>query len=239
MRGAVLLLLIVVAAPESWPQPPARAAVNDVWSPVIGWKAHTGQTFAGIHATLMKDGRILLFGVDSPFGYFVTPPPVGSAPAEITLRGFRTPVEFPEPGLPFGPFLNIKDTLYCAGHTTMADGSVFVVGGTRTLSLFTPGGLATLFVGLDYASVLGSSPVTWRRIPEKMKGTGELNAPDRWYPQVTRLPDGRMLATAGADYVVPPAATSTNRSVEVYTPGATGAAAWTVLSTHQQSPQEI
>jgi hypothetical protein len=119
----------------------------------------------------------------------------------------------------------------------MSDGSLFVAGGTRTLSVAFPP--QTHFVGLNYAAVLGLTPGAWQRLPQKMIGSGQLGVPERWYPQVTRLSDGRLLVTSGADYIVPPAATSTNRSVEIYTPGAAGNAAWTLVSTHAQSPEEI
>ena len=236
VRSLAPLLVLLVTAPGLAPQQ-IESAVEDSWSPIIGWSSESGQTTAAVHATLMRDGRILLFGVDSPFGYLMSPPAVDAAPAQVTMAGFRTPVEFPEPGIPFGAFSNVRDTLYCAGHTPMSDGSLFVAGGTRTLSVAVP--LQTHYVGLNYAAVLGVTPATWFRIPQKMIGTGELGAAERWYPQVTRLPDGRLLVTAGADYIVPPSATSTNRSVEIYTPGAFGSAAWTLVSTHAQSPPEI
>jgi hypothetical protein len=187
----------------------------------------------------MHDGRVLLFGADSPFGFLMRPPAPGLGPAQMTLTGFRTPVVFPDPGAPWGVWSNVEDTHYCAGHATMADGALFVVGGTRTLTRKTATAVETHYTGLSYAMVLGLAPAGWKRVPEKMKGAGTLGVPERWYPTVTRVADGRMLVTSGADYIVPPSATSTNRSVEIYAPGATGDAAWTLLSAHAQSPAEI
>ena len=217
----------------------APTAVADQWGPIIGWRAHTGQTVAAIHATLMKDGRLLLFGADSPFGFLMVPPTAGSTATEVNMIGFRTPTEFPEPGLPYGPWSKVVDTFYCGGHATLADGSVFVAGGTRTLVQKTATGVVTHYIGTNYAAILGLTPGTWKRLPEKMQGRGQIGAAERWYPTVSRLADGRMLVTSGADYIVPPAATSTNRSIEIYTPGVQGAGAWTLLSTHEQSPQAI
>ena len=72
------------------------------------------------------------------------------------------------------------DDLFCAGHATLADGRVLAVGGT-----------------VDNRDKFGSKEVhvfdpdteTWTRVADLQQG--------RWYPTVTTLPDGRVLAMSG------------------------------------------
>jgi PKD repeat protein len=71
--------------------------------------------------------------------------------------------------------------LHCAGHVTLADGSAFVVGGQ----------LGSPFVGIKVAATFDPATESWtNRTPMHYA---------RWYPTVTTLPDGRVLATGGTD----------------------------------------
>jgi hypothetical protein len=70
--------------------------------------------------------------------------------------------------------------LFCAGHATMADGRIMIIGGSQ-----------------DHVNETGNSgsyifdpfTETWATLPDM--------AHSRWYPTLTTLLDGRMLATGG------------------------------------------
>jgi PKD repeat protein len=71
--------------------------------------------------------------------------------------------------------------LHCAGHVTLADGSAFVAGGQ----------LGSPFVGIKVAATFDPVTESWtNRTPMHYA---------RWYPTVTTLPDGRVLATGGTN----------------------------------------
>ena len=69
--------------------------------------------------------------------------------------------------------------VFCAGHSTLADGRTLVVGGN-----------VTDFVGIQDANVF--DPVTQSWTPAAPM------AYPRWYPTATTLPDGRVLVTSGS-----------------------------------------
>ena len=76
------------------------------------------------------------------------------------------------------PYNNTAN-LFCASHTPLADGRILVVGGH-----------ADAYVGLRNATIFDPATNTWSDV-DRM-------ASARWYPTLTRLPDGRMLAVSGA-----------------------------------------
>lgn len=78
--------------------------------------------------------------------------------------------------------------IFCAGHTQLPDGRVFVAGGHRED-----------FVGEDRAAIFNPRDKTWEELP-RMPGGG------RWYPTCTLLPDGSVAVFAGttAENVVNP-----------------------------------
>jgi hypothetical protein len=67
---------------------------------------------------------------------------------------------------------------FCAGHTYLADGRLFV-----------PGGHVVDFVGLAKASLYNPANNTWSAAPDMNAG--------RWYPTATELPNGDALVIAG------------------------------------------
>jgi hypothetical protein len=111
----------------------------------------------------------------------------------------------------------------------MADGSVFIAGGSRSFLNATTGEF--LAEGLAYGTRATASD--WVRLAGHMVGAPPGEQPARWYPTITRLADGRMLVAAGADLLSTP---SPNLTVESYTPAT---AAWAIISTFSQTPTEI
>ena len=71
--------------------------------------------------------------------------------------------------------------LFCAGHALMADGRVMVSGGHKADDR-----------GLDVTNIFDPVSQSWAGgLPKMARG--------RWYPTVTTLADGRMVAVAGRD----------------------------------------
>jgi len=68
--------------------------------------------------------------------------------------------------------------LFCSGHSLLPDGRIFVAGGHTSNH-----------VGINNASIFDGQTQRWT--------SGAKMAVGRWYPTVTALPDGRMLALAG------------------------------------------
>jgi hypothetical protein len=73
--------------------------------------------------------------------------------------------------------IDVNEMLFCAGHTLMADGRLMIAGGHR---MDDAGIKVTYFYGQN-----GS----WTKGPDMANG--------RWYPTLTVLPDGDVLAMAG------------------------------------------
>ena len=74
---------------------------------------------------------------------------------------------------------NDTANLFCAGHTPLADGRILVVGGHMDA-----------YVGLKNATIFDPATNTWSDVKPMANA--------RWYPTLTRLPDGRMLVVSGS-----------------------------------------
>lgn len=238
---AAALLLVVAWLPEAGAAGADLDVVPDAWGPLITLRDPGGGDVSPVHATLLPDGKVLVIGV-SPDGTrsgldlggrssFVLDPAAPDPPsAGLTVTPIEQPVELR--ALDIGPW-TITDNLVCSGHSLLADGRFFSAGGTRAVAI--EGTAEPLVVGLSYATVFDGATSTWSRVPEAMKAPGPENAPGaRWYPTVTRLPDGRMLVTSGFDRVQP--GPSINVSTEIFDP-ATGS--WTVTSPLGQVPLDV
>lgn len=88
------------------------------------------------------------------------------------------------------------DVIYCAGHTTLSDGSVLYVGGARYANLSSP---YEMEWGLDYARLFDPKSRTFRavRAPGENGDIYRMPLGTAWYPTAGRLPDGRVLVTGG------------------------------------------
>ncbi len=256
----VLFLLAGAFAPaaaqlatDSWAphrsQPPVELRVVD---PV-----HGNITFPPVHATLLPDGRVMLIsrtGVHARAAWFLPGPLNETPPPSLLLTPDHVPVR-PDLDLPrefdyLGLHWHLEETLFCSGHALMADGSIFVAGGTYLWHATNPAGAMRLWIdGIPNATLYHYPQRTWHRLPE-MVGRGANNGNQRWYGTVTRLADERMLITGGyerADIrdVVPGQpvvhhGTVHNYSVEVWTPKPPPEDSQrAVVSSHLQSPLAI
>lgn len=99
---------------------------------------------------------------------------------------------------------NEAPVIFCGGHTFLADGSLIIAGGERTRPI------SDYFRGLKYTyKYSGSwSAAGGNTNPHEM-------ADGRWYPSVTRLADGRLIAMSGYKYLGPP---TINDVPELYDP---------------------
>ena len=163
-------------------------------APAVTITDGAGQPLAPAHAHLMPDGRVLLIGVAGNAG-LLTPPALGAAiPASVQLAAATTAVELPYPGVTFAPY-QVYDNLFCGGHTQTADGAFLSMGATRYVYNQQTSEFAIF--GTGYATRFDGT--AWTRPAGRMVVPGPLGDAVRWYPQATRLADGRILVTGGYD----------------------------------------
>lgn len=144
-----IALLIIVNVCVS----PADAQADTVgqWSPVAGWPNRA------VHATLLSDGRVLFV---SYYGESLRPhiwDPTNNS---------------------FTPTAAASYELFCAGHTLLANGKVFIAGGFIADD-----------VGFNRAVIYDPAANTFMPLPNMNKG--------RWYPTTTVLPNGDVLVVSG------------------------------------------
>jgi hypothetical protein len=151
-RGAsafvILLLLFVVAVAV---RSNAQASTQGQWSAVANWPTRA------VHATLLPDGRV----------FFV------SYYAESLHPNIWDPVSNT-----FTATASSSYALFCAGHTTLADGRVFIAGGH-----------IADYVGYSHAVIFNPATNGFTSLPDMNAG--------RWYPTTTTLPNGDVLVVSG------------------------------------------
>jgi hypothetical protein len=259
-RLLALLVLACAFAPRAAPQaldswapqgsrPPVGLIVNDPIRGVI--------PFPPVHATLLPDGRVMLFATTNiaARAAWFTPGPIGEEPPPlVVLQPDNVPVDV-DPPLDFtdasGLQWHIEETLFCSGHTLTADGSLFSAGGTLLYSIKDPSTQTTVnyIYGMPQATLYSYPLHTWFR-QQNMLGTGESGMNTRWYGTVTRLANQLMLVSSGYELASvqvrrPNQPTehhpgTPNRSVEIWLPTAQASGgARAVVSTHAETPREI
>lgn len=150
-RGAsafVILLLFVVAVAV---RSNAQASTQGQWSAVANWPTRA------VHAILLPDGRV----------FFV------SYYAESLHPNIWDPVSNT-----FTATASSSYALFCAGHTTLADGRVFIAGGH-----------IADYTGYAHAVIFDPATNGFTTVPDMNTG--------RWYPTTTTLPNGDVLVVSG------------------------------------------
>src|SRR5690242_54473 len=121
------------------------------WSALENWPTRA------VHATLLPDGRVFFFS------YY----------DESLQPNIWDPITDT-----FAPALAAPYVLFCAGHTTMADGRVFIAGGH-----------IADYTGYSHAVIYDPFKNSFTQVPDMNEG--------RWYPTTTELPNGDVLVVSG------------------------------------------
>ena len=148
------------------------AALKGRWGEVIGLPN------VGIHASVLPDGRVLMWGrrdnpTDSLDVHECTPFVWNPVNGAVT----RTPSPRRADGT--------KVNLFCSGHAFLPDGRLLVVGG----HLFDGD-------GLSQACIYDWRTNSWTATAPMTTPAGE--EVRRWYPTATTLPDGTVLVMSGS-----------------------------------------
>lgn len=150
-RGAsafVILLLFVVAVAV---RSNAQASTQGQWSAVANWPTRA------VHVTLLPDGRVFFVSYYDESLHPNIWDPVSNTFTATAASSFR---------------------LFCAGHTTLADGRVFIAGGH-----------IADFTGYPHAVIFDPATNGFTALPDMNTG--------RWYPTATTLPNGDVLVVSG------------------------------------------
>lgn len=149
-RGAAAAFLLLFSLAVTVPCF-AQATTQGQWSAVANWPTRA------VHTTLLPDGRV----------FFV------SYYTESLQPHIWDPVSNT-----FTTTAPSAYELFCAGHTSLPDGRIFIVGGH-----------IADYVGFAHASIYDASKDTFTAAPDMSVG--------RWYPTVTTLPNGDVLVVSG------------------------------------------
>jgi galactose oxidase len=150
----------------------ADSAEKGKWGPIFPFPN------VAAHTHVLPDGRVLIWGRrDEPSDDLDVHQctPFVWDPADGTIT------QTPQPSLADGTTVN----LFCSGHTFLADGRLFVVGGHRADS-----------DGLSQASLHDWRTNTWA--PTAPMTTPAAEEVRRWYPTATTLPNGDVLVSSGS-----------------------------------------
>ncbi len=148
VAGLWFALLLGILAP-----PPSfgQASTTGQWTGLQTWP------YRAVHVHLLPDGRVLFW---SYYSESLNPQIWDPVSNTVTAAG----------SAPYA--------LFCAGHTTMADGRIFIAGGH-----------IADYVGYQHASIYDPVKNTFLAQPDMNAG--------RWYPTTTLLPNGDVLAVSG------------------------------------------
>jgi hypothetical protein len=128
-----------------------QANVQGQWTALSTWPTRA------VHTTLLPDGRVFFVSY-----YTESTQPHIWDPATDT----------------FSPTAASAYELFCAGHTSLADGRVFIAGGH-----------IADYVGFAHAIIFDPSSNSFKTLPDMNQG--------RWYPTTTVLPNGDVLVVSG------------------------------------------
>jgi Domain of unknown function (DUF1929)/FlgD Ig-like domain len=154
-----LAALLLAASPRFDARHGSAWAGLGLWDPVPGYPSDLDP----VHLVHLPDGRFLFWG--NPW-----------VPTDSV-----TPCRLTDTTLVFSaPFYATSDA-FCAGHTLLADSTVFVAGGNQYIGCCSQ--------GIDHLNTFDPASDTWTR--------GVSMRWRRWYPTTTALADGRALITSG------------------------------------------
>ena len=158
------------------------------------WSAPFVIPVVGVSAVLLHTGKVMFWSYD-PVNYH-NPKKGNDGVGYIWNPATRAGYNIPPP-----------ENIWCAGHTILSDGRVYVAGG----NLRYPDGNAPAgqsgWQGTLTNYTFNPIAEIWAKQPDMLRG--------RWYPTVTKLADNRVVITSGTDETGSNAITNV---VEVFTP---------------------
>lgn len=190
-QGAATLLGVLTGSSRAV----AQAASTDPVS-VGRWSSPFIIPVVGVSAVLLHTGKVMFWSYD-PVNYH-NPKKGNDGVGFIWNPATREGYNIPPP-----------ENIWCAGHTLLSDGRVYVAGG----NLRYPDGNAppgqSAWEGTLSNYTFNPIAERWARQPDMLRG--------RWYPTVTQLADNRVVITSGIDET---GSGAINNVVEVLTPDA-------------------
>jgi hypothetical protein len=185
--------------------PPSQGEWNILKVTINNEEVNLDSQVTAIHAHLIPVptgteshpvGKILYFHARFPSNYVNNeneqPPNFVSVLFDPETNGMT---QYTIPRFPAATGVDVDPSkLFCSGHTHLADGKLLVAGGERNQPPW--GSNGTKYSFLFDPSVLGDpDPQPWKFT----KNTGVITkmSRGRWYPQLTRLHDGTVIAMSG------------------------------------------
>lgn len=155
-----------------------------------------------VHAAVVHTGKVLFFAGSGSSAVRFRSPDFGDVDKEVFISAVWDPRIAPGPGDPnFSHPPTLIDAqgrpfdLFCGGDAFLPDGRMLSAGGTLN---YNP------FKGRADVAVFDPETETWSFVASMQHG--------RWYPTLTTLGDGRVLATTGLNE----AGTGHNQALEIY-----------------------
>lgn len=164
-----------------------------VWTRIADWSV------VAVHAVLLPSGRVLFWPRFNASGDVIPPPQDASQTPQAWIWDPTKPEGAP------GRFVNVPNSntnLFCSGHALMPDGRVVVIGG-HDRDAGSDGDLGVVDVNM-----FDPTTQSWSKV-------ADMNV-ERWYPTLTALPDGTMMATGGSYSKNVHANGTPNQPVEVW-----------------------
>jgi len=138
------------------------------WSPVYDWPQ------VAINLNLLPDGRILSWADDDDADYHRT-----GARGSGKTKAYV--IDIPADGVPGSP-IDVDNTttdLFCSGQTFLPDGKLLAAGGHMGIDGY----------GSSDTNIFDFQTLSWQKVQSMNAG--------RWYPTVTSLANGEVLAIGG------------------------------------------
>jgi len=155
-----------LAGPADTP-PQTGPAVTGRWT-VLDYQL----PIRAIHATLLKNGRVLLIAGS------------GNDPNNFAAGSFKAAVWDPVAGT--FTTLDVPKDMFCSGHVTLPDGRVLIQGGTRSYPTMAGG---ADYGGLKDSYIFDPATNTFTKVADANEG--------HWYPTLTELANGDILEVGG------------------------------------------
>ncbi len=148
------------------------AQIKGQWSSVISWP------LVSTHAALLPSGKVLTYSTSDPTGARRDDPPTTTSSHDHSIADLWDPTS--------GTHLSVNNTtteLFCSGAAFLPDGTLVVAGGNDGI----PAGAT--YAGKKDTNLFGFASQSWTRAQDMAGG--------RWYPTLTALSSGEVVAVAG------------------------------------------